>query len=160
MAPGRLEAFSRGRYSPDLMTVRIWRSGCKYLMQIRFSKVKLNTSTPVAFPKRDRNLTPLPCLQGRSGSWVRRARRYGKTLRTSLRRAVATNADRHAADLADVIADIRAAGHTSLRAISSELNAQCILTRRGGNWHVSNVRNLLCRLDELKSAKTESVPLK
>ena len=35
---------------------------------------------------------------------------------------------------------------TSLRAIAADLNAQGIETRRGGKWHVSNVRNLLARL--------------
>ncbi len=75
-------------------------------------------------------------------------RRAGKgTL--PLRQAVARNADAHAADLAPVVADIRAAGHTSLRAIAAELNARGMLTRRGGRWHVSNVRNLLQRVDGL-----------
>jgi hypothetical protein len=46
-----------------------------------------------------------------------------------------------------VVADIRAAGHDSLRAIAGELNRQAILTRQGGRWHVSTVRNLLARLD-------------
>jgi DNA invertase Pin-like site-specific DNA recombinase len=64
----------------------------------------------------------------------------------ALRRTVAENADRHARDLAPVIADIRAQGHTSLRAIAAELNARGMLTRRGGRWQVSNVRNLIERL--------------
>jgi hypothetical protein len=61
-------------------------------------------------------------------------------------RAVRRNADRHAEDLAPVIADIRDQGHTSLRAIAAELNGRGMLTRRGGQWHVSTVRNLLARL--------------
>ena len=56
------------------------------------------------------------------------------------------NADRHARDLAPVVADIRAGGATSLRAIAAELNARGMLTRRGGRWHVSTVTNLLDRL--------------
>ncbi|MBS0126279.1 recombinase family protein [Thetidibacter halocola] len=35
----------------------------------------------------------------------------------------------------------------TLRAIADELNARGIQTRRGANWHVSNVRNLLERLE-------------
>jgi hypothetical protein len=60
-----------------------------------------------------------------------------------LRDAIARNADRQAQDLAPVIADIRAGGATSLRAIASELNDRGMLTRRGGRWHVSTVMNLL-----------------
>ncbi len=66
-----------------------------------------------------------------------------------LRAVVARNADRFAADLAEVIDDIRASGATSLRAIAGELNARGMMTRRGGRWHVSNVRNLLGRLSNV-----------
>jgi hypothetical protein len=48
----------------------------------------------------------------------------------ALRAAVVANADRHAEDLRAVIEDIRAEG-----------------TRRGGQWQVSNVGNLVRRLD-------------
>ena len=64
----------------------------------------------------------------------------------ALRAAVVANADRHARDLAPVVADIQADGGTSLRAIAAELNARGMLTRRGGQWHVSTVTNLLDRL--------------
>jgi DNA invertase Pin-like site-specific DNA recombinase len=73
---------------------------------------------------------------------LRRAGKGGAPLRA----AIARNADRHAQDLAPVVADIRAGGSTSLRAISAELNARGMLTRRGGRWHVSTVLNLLDRL--------------
>jgi hypothetical protein len=73
---------------------------------------------------------------------LRRAGRGG----APLREAIARNADRHAQDLAPVVADIRAGGATSLRAIAAELNARGMLTRRGGRWHVSTVMNLLERL--------------
>ena len=63
--------------------------------------------------------------------------------------AVTANADRHAADLAAVLADIRAMGHCSLRAIAAELNRRGMLTRRGGAWHVSTVRNVLWRLGRI-----------
>jgi hypothetical protein len=70
----------------------------------------------------------------------------------ALREAIVRNADRHAQDLASVVADIRAGGATSLRAIAGELNARGMLTRRGGRWHVSTVTNLLGRLQEERCA--------
>ena len=73
---------------------------------------------------------------------LRRAGKGGAPLRGTVSR----NADVFAADLAPVIEDIRTAGITTLRAIAAELNARGMLTRRGGKWHVSNVRNLLFRL--------------
>ena len=71
-------------------------------------------------------------------------RRAGKGA-VALRQAVSGNADRFAEELVPVLADIRAAGHMSLRAIAAELNRRGMRTRRGGQWHVSNVRNLLGR---------------
>jgi DNA invertase Pin-like site-specific DNA recombinase len=73
---------------------------------------------------------------------LRRAGKGG----VALRRAVSVNADGFAADLAEVVADIRAAGSTSLRAIATELTARGIQTRRGGQWGVGNVRGLLGRV--------------
>ena len=62
-------------------------------------------------------------------------------------KAIAQNAERHAEDLRAVVEDIRSGGATSLRAIATELNARGILTRRGGQWHVSTVMSLLRRLE-------------
>jgi len=76
---------------------------------------------------------------------LRRAGQGGAALRS----AVSHNADVFAAGLAPVIAAIQAEGHTTLRAIADKLNAQAILTRRGRRWHVSNVRNLLKRVERL-----------
>jgi DNA invertase Pin-like site-specific DNA recombinase len=73
---------------------------------------------------------------------LRRAGKGGQALRAT----VTANADRFAHDLAEVIACIRAEGHTSLRAMAEELNTRRMRTRRGGRWHVSNVRNLLLRM--------------
>lgn len=73
---------------------------------------------------------------------LRRAGKGGAPLRAT----VSANADAFAASLAPVIAGIRAEGHKSLRAIAVELNARSIATRRGGKWQVSNVRNLLRRI--------------
>ena len=73
---------------------------------------------------------------------LRRAGKGG----VALRRAVSSNADAFARDLLAVVADIGRAGHTSLRAIALEPSARGIKTRRGGAWHVSNVKGLLGRL--------------
>lgn len=69
-------------------------------------------------------------------------RRTGKG-GTSLSAAVSANATAFSADLAQVLAGIRAEGHSSLRAIAAELTVRGIRTRRGGKWGVGNVRNLL-----------------
>ncbi|WP_276607139.1 recombinase family protein [Rhodobacter sp. SY28-1] len=44
-----------------------------------------------------------------------------------------------------MLAEIRAAGHTSLRTIAVELTARGIRTRRGGSWSVGNVRQIVLR---------------
>lgn len=74
---------------------------------------------------------------------LRRAGKGGAALRAT----VAANAQAHAADLASVLADIRAGGHTSLRAIAAELDRRGMRTRRGGRWQVSNVRALIARAE-------------
>jgi hypothetical protein len=70
-----------------------------------------------------------------------RARKGGAALRA----VVSANAAAFAADLAPVLADIRRAGHTSLRAIAAELTARGIKTRRGGRWSVGNAQVLVSR---------------
>lgn len=60
--------------------------------------------------------------------------------------AIKAGADSFAADLREVLEDIRAGGCTSLAAIAGELNARHIRTARGGTWHPSSVRNLQTRL--------------
>lgn len=72
---------------------------------------------------------------------LRRAGKGGAALRA----AVSANAAAFAADLAPVLTDIRAVGHTLLRAIAAELTAEGIRTRRGGEWNVGNVKLLLFR---------------
>lgn len=74
---------------------------------------------------------------------LRRAGKGG----VALRAAVSANATAFAADLAPVLADIRAAGHTSLPAVAAELTARGIRTRRGGQWGVGNVKRVLLQLD-------------
>lgn len=71
---------------------------------------------------------------------------------TALVRTVKRNADRHAADLAPTVADLRSNGHQTLREIASGLTARGMLTRRGGRWTVSNVANLLKRIEVLNGS--------
>ena len=71
-------------------------------------------------------------------------RRAGKGA-GALREAVVGNAEQHAADPADVVAEIRDTGAMSLRGMAAELNARRMMTRQVGRWQVSNVRNLLGR---------------
>ena len=73
---------------------------------------------------------------------LRRAGKGGAPLRA----AIARNADRHARDLAPVVADIRSRWRDEPAGDRGELNARGMLTRRGGRWHVSTVTNLLDRL--------------
>lgn len=63
----------------------------------------------------------------------------------ALRAAASANADDFAQALAPVLGEARDQGITTLRGIATELNARGVLTRRGGRWHVSTVRNLLGR---------------
>lgn len=62
--------------------------------------------------------------------------------------AVAAAAAQRAADLAPILAELRAEGFTSLPAIAGQLNARGIKTARGGAWHPSSVANLLRRTPE------------
>jgi DNA invertase Pin-like site-specific DNA recombinase len=73
---------------------------------------------------------------------LRRAGKGGAALRAT----VARNAEAHARDLVPVLDELRLHGITSLRGIAAALNERSILTRRGGRWHVSNVRSLVARL--------------
>ena len=66
------------------------------------------------------------------------------------RRAGTDNANRFAEALSPVLADVHSGGATTLRAVADELNRRGIRTRRGGCWHVSNVRNLLARVEGLQ----------
>ena len=65
---------------------------------------------------------------------------------SALREMVGWNAYDHAASLAPVIKELQIEGSTTLRALAEALNARGMMTRRGGRWHVSHVRNLLVRL--------------
>jgi DNA invertase Pin-like site-specific DNA recombinase len=76
---------------------------------------------------------------------LRRAGKGGSALWAT----VSANAAAFAADLMPVLADIRAEGHTSLRAIAAELTSRGIRTRRGGKWSAGNVGRLILRLERV-----------
>ncbi|WP_324806606.1 recombinase family protein [Sphingomonas sp. LY29] len=61
--------------------------------------------------------------------------------------AIRANADRHAADLADVIKDLQAEGRSSLRELAAGLNERRMRTPRGATWHATSVKNLLARVE-------------
>ena len=65
---------------------------------------------------------------------------------TDALKTIKANADAFATDLADTLADVRAAGHTTLKAQAQELNRRGIRTARGGRWHASSISNLHKRL--------------
>ena len=54
-------------------------------------------------------------------------------------------ADRFAKTVLPIIASIQRSGITSLRGLAIALNNRGVRTARGGQWQVSNVRNLLAR---------------
>jgi hypothetical protein len=60
--------------------------------------------------------------------------------------AIMDRAATRAADIAPTIAEIKASGATSLRAIAAGLNARDIPTARGGQWTSPQVRRVLGRL--------------
>jgi resolvase-like protein len=65
--------------------------------------------------------------------------------------AIETRAANRASDLAPVIAELQAAGATSLRAIADGLNVRCIPTARGsGEWSAVQVMRVLERLDPFR----------
>lgn len=68
---------------------------------------------------------------------------YGKVLAAENK----ASADDYAKELRPVIDDIRDAGHTTVRAIASELNRKGIETARGGSWHPNTVQRLLKRIE-------------
>ena len=81
--------------------------------------------------------------QGPRGQ-ARQPRRLGRGPRQGTAAAVAgeAKAAARAADLAPVIAEIKAGGRTSLRAIAAELDARGIPAPRGGKWTAAAVMRL------------------
>jgi hypothetical protein len=54
-------------------------------------------------------------------------------------------ADRFAQTVLPIIASVQRSGITSLRGVAIALNSRGVRTARGGQWQVSNVRNLMRR---------------
>jgi hypothetical protein len=70
------------------------------------------------------------------------------------REARVSRANQKAADLAPIIAELRAAGITSLRGIAAALNERSILTVAGsGRWSHTQVARLLARLAGLRRGR-------
>jgi len=59
--------------------------------------------------------------------------------------AIKAEADRSAANVLPIIAEIQKSGSATLRAIAEALNARGVPTPRGGRWHAMSVRNVLVR---------------
>jgi DNA invertase Pin-like site-specific DNA recombinase len=74
--------------------------------------------------------------------------RQAVTTSASKRKAMA---DQHAASVAPIIEEIRAAGITNLEGIAQALHARGINTARGGRWHATTVRNVLRRAGAVSS---------
>ncbi|MDQ0450026.1 hypothetical protein QO012_004551 [Methylobacterium aerolatum] len=58
-------------------------------------------------------------------------------------------ADARATELASIIAELKAAGHTSVRKLAAALEARGVPTERGGPWRVTGVHRLLKRIETL-----------
>lgn len=54
-------------------------------------------------------------------------------------------AQRRAAELSPIIAEVQASGATTLQAIAAALNARGIPTARGGSWSAVQVQRVLAR---------------
>ena len=86
-------------------------------------------------------------LAARKRSGAKLGNRSNAATAAALGRQVSVDeADRFAANLMPTINAIRQSGTESLRGIARILNARAIRTARGGEWQVSNVRNILARI--------------
>lgn len=72
-------------------------------------------------------------------------RRAGKGT-TAAKAALKAKANGNAKQLAPTLDRLRAEGQQSLGQLAKALNAEGIMTPRGGRWHPSSVRNVLARL--------------
>jgi hypothetical protein len=68
-----------------------------------------------------------------------------KAMSRAAAEAIARRADARAVDLAPTIAELQAAGATSLRAIAAGLNERGIPTARGGQWSAVQVQRVISR---------------
>lgn len=58
-------------------------------------------------------------------------------------------AERFAATVLPILRSIQRSGVTSLRGMAIALNNRGVQTARGGQWQVSNVRNVLARISPI-----------
>ena len=92
-------------------------------------------------------------IAGRTKSALRAAKARGVKLgnprigqaREHAVEAIKIEADRAAANVLPIIAEVRRAGATTLRQIADALNSRGVSTPRGGQWHATSVRNVLAR---------------
>lgn len=104
--------------------------------------VKAKASTAEGYVSR-RSGRPVRRLGNPNGAAAFRRAAQGSTAALE---AIQEQANRHAYDLAPVVARLKAQGVLSLGALASSLNAEGMKTPRGGAWHASSVRNLLARI--------------
>ena len=71
--------------------------------------------------------------------------RAGAEMTAKIRKAGNEANAQRAADIAPIIADLQAAGATSLQAIAGGLNDRSIPTARGGSWSATQVMRVLAR---------------
>jgi hypothetical protein len=109
------------------------------------------------------NRRGIPTAQGAGRSWSRSnvnrvlSRHELKQFRLGPGVANTRIASEHAATLAPIIAEIRAAGATSLRAIVAELTKRGIPTARGtGSWSASQVARVMSRNKSRKTRPRKS----
>ena len=65
------------------------------------------------------------------------------------RKVQTAEADAFAANVLPIIESLRASGVRDLRGLAAALNNRGVRTARGGRWHVSNVKNLVDRLNHV-----------
>jgi DNA invertase Pin-like site-specific DNA recombinase len=88
-------------------------------------------------------------ISERTKNALAQAKARGTKLGTNGKVLAAKNreeAEKRAQGLAQVVSDIKASGHTSIRAIAAELNRQDVPTAKGGKWHIASVQRLLKRI--------------
>lgn len=92
-------------------------------------------------------------ISNRTKAALDAARRRGVKLGTygeELARRNKAAAQENAHSLAPTVAEIRAAGHTTVRAITEQLNARGIQSPRGARWHIPAVHRLLKNMEPRK----------
>src|SRR5262245_47783212 len=87
---------------------------------------------------------PSPLTRSAAQSWGNLSNPAGAA--SAGRRAQTEAAAKFAASELPVIASLQKSGVTSYRGIAAALNDRSVRTVGGGRWQVSNVRNLLARL--------------